>query len=349
MHNELISIIIPVYNTEKYIGQCIESVIAQTYTNIELILINDGSTDSSLEVCKSYEKDSRIRVIDKVNEGIGITRQLGIYESNGDYICMIDADDILHEEYVEKLYENIKRYSADISVCARESFVGAKGENTIPYLLEEGLPAVLDITREYLEENYAEITRQYHMNDSWNKMYRKEFIESTGIIFTMNKKYNGAEYLFNHLLVLHLPKITVVNEILYYYRILQNSRVRRKDKKLYEGFFYMIEELTKEIQKCNYNDKIFKELNTIYLYMMRYASSDIMNEQIEESEKRKKIQIFVDANTKFQLENNIVVRNIKLPTVGMRYFKYCFNMKSANGIIFYYKTRDLAKKILMKA
>jgi len=346
MDNELISIVVPVYNVEKYVGECIESIIQQSYERLEIIIINDGSTDGSLEICENYEVDSRVRVLDKKNEGLSVARQLGIDESKGSYFCMVDSDDILHREYIRKLYEKIKKYNADISLCARESF---EGEKVISYYLEENLPEVLYLTKKDLEENYAKLTRQYQMSDSWNKMYRKEFVNSTSIKFSLDKKYNGTDLLFNYLLLLHLPKITIVNEILYYYRILPTSRVRRKDKKLYKGFFCIIEQLLEEMRKYDFSNKIYRELNIIYVYMMKYTSLDIFNEQEEEEKKRKKIQYFMTEDKMFRMKNNILVKNIKLPTVGMRWFNYCLNMKSSNGIICYYKVRKYLKKIFMKA
>lgn len=101
MDNELISIIVPVYNSEKYLSECIESILCQTYPNFELLLINDGSTDSSLDICKMYAvRDNRVILINKSNSGVSPSRNLGIENAKGDWITFVDSDDFLTENYL---------------------------------------------------------------------------------------------------------------------------------------------------------------------------------------------------------------------------------------------------------
>ena len=111
----LVSIVIPVYNREKYVGITLDSVIKQSYTNLEIIVVNDGSTDKSLEILKSYELvDKRIRVIDKVNAGVSVARETGMMVSTGDYIFYLDADDILDKSAIEKLVCRALETGADV-------------------------------------------------------------------------------------------------------------------------------------------------------------------------------------------------------------------------------------------
>lgn len=117
MDDELISVIIPVYNAEKYIRKCIESVLNQTYRNLEIILIDDGSTDNSYSVCQEYNNNSSVKIIHKENEGVSKARNYGIDISNGKYLIFIDADDYISCDMIEKLYKNIKENNADISMC----------------------------------------------------------------------------------------------------------------------------------------------------------------------------------------------------------------------------------------
>lgn len=113
-----ISIIIPVYNGEKYIERCIKSVINQTYSNIEIILINDGSTDNTLNIIKKYmNKEKRIILIDKLNEGVSAARNQGIKKATGKYICFCDADDMYDEKYIEIMYNTIKEKKTDVVRC----------------------------------------------------------------------------------------------------------------------------------------------------------------------------------------------------------------------------------------
>lgn len=113
-----ISIVVPVYNAEKCLKKCIDSIILQTYKNIEIILIDDGSTDNSLNICKQYEtKDKRIIVIHKENGGPSETRNLGIEKATGKFITFVDADDYIDTKMYEKLESDIKKYNSDIAVC----------------------------------------------------------------------------------------------------------------------------------------------------------------------------------------------------------------------------------------
>lgn len=114
-----ISIIIPVYNVELYLSRCIESVLCQTYKNFELILINDGSTDNSLKICKLYqERDNRIKLIDKCNEGVSSARNEGLNIAQGEYITFVDSDDYIHEKYLEKLLFVMNEKNCDMVYCS---------------------------------------------------------------------------------------------------------------------------------------------------------------------------------------------------------------------------------------
>lgn len=118
MEQDLISIILPVFNTKNYLEECIESILNQVYKNIELIIVDDGSSDGSIDICKTYEKkDSRIRFIQQENGGLSSARNTGLDICNGDYICFIDADDYVKSDYIEKLYKSIKENNTNISVC----------------------------------------------------------------------------------------------------------------------------------------------------------------------------------------------------------------------------------------
>ncbi|HCJ56219.1 MAG TPA: hypothetical protein DHV55_01640, partial [Clostridiaceae bacterium] len=119
--SSLISIIVPIYNAERYLVGCIESILAQTYKNIQVILVNDGSTDNSLKICNLYKSlDSRVIVIDKLNEGVSATRNLGLQVAKGDYIGFVDSDDHIEKNMYEVLLNKIKRDRSDL--CAMSSY-----------------------------------------------------------------------------------------------------------------------------------------------------------------------------------------------------------------------------------
>ena len=115
---DLISVVIPVYNTEKYLKECIDSVINQSYNNLEIILVDDGSTDNSLEICNKYaDMDKRIKVIHKNNGGLSDARNVGIENANGKYITFVDSDDFIENDMYELLYNDVCENNAEIAGC----------------------------------------------------------------------------------------------------------------------------------------------------------------------------------------------------------------------------------------
>lgn len=113
-----ISIIVPIYNTQEYLNDCINSLLSQTYQNFEIILINDGSKDNSLDICRKFaDRDARIVIIDKVNTGVSDSRNRGLSVAGGEYITFTDSDDWVEPTYIQEMYENLVSHDADISIC----------------------------------------------------------------------------------------------------------------------------------------------------------------------------------------------------------------------------------------
>lgn len=114
---ELISVIVPVYNTEQYLVECLESILKQTYSNIEVILVDDGSIDLSGNICDQFARnDSRIRVFHKQNEGVAIAKNFGIKQARGEYIVIVDSDDMIDERMIQVLYDQARTHQADIVI-----------------------------------------------------------------------------------------------------------------------------------------------------------------------------------------------------------------------------------------
>lgn len=117
MENQLISVIVPVYNVEEYLKQCLDSILEQTFSNYEVILVNDGSTDSSGLICQEYaEKDSRIRYFEKENGGLSDARNYGIEQAQGEYLTFVDSDDFLDKMHLNVLYTALVNNNVDISI-----------------------------------------------------------------------------------------------------------------------------------------------------------------------------------------------------------------------------------------
>lgn len=207
---EIVSLIIPVYNSEKYLKECLDSVIKQSYKPIEVILVNDGSTDRSAEIITEYSKrDNRIRVIHHCNQGVSVARNLGMAAATGEYIAFVDSDDILSLDSIEKRKENIQE--ADLIFCRYECFD------------ENGLTDIMPISScTCLEQNMA--IKSVVLDDGfgyqgylWNKLYRKDIIVDNHIEFEEGISYN-EDKLFNLMYLLACKRIAVSNDVVYQYR-----------------------------------------------------------------------------------------------------------------------------------
>lgn len=176
MEEDLISIIVPVYNLENYIEKCIKSLINQTYNKIEIILIDDGSTDNSFYIMEKYSKiDKRIHLIHKKNEGVSKARNVGLKVSNGKYLCFVDGDDTVDKNYINFLYKSLKKNNADIAICGHKDIKNGKVIFETKDL-EANVNAESAI-RMLLETNYF-------FSTCWAKMFKKQLFE--GIYFDEN-------------------------------------------------------------------------------------------------------------------------------------------------------------------
>lgn len=203
----LISIIIPVYNLENTLSKCLNSVINQTYTNMEIIIINDGSTDNSEKICIEFTKeDKRIHYLYQTNKGVSFARNVGLYQATGDYITFVDGDDFIDEKHIESLYNAMIQYGADISVCG--------------ITFEKDKKYVKKFTKEMQYENLDFLKPLISYNDFggyiWNKMYSSNIIKNT----KFDENLDIAEdLLFNLQVFLNSKKIVKIKSVSYHYCI----------------------------------------------------------------------------------------------------------------------------------
>lgn len=212
--NDLISIVLPVYNVEKYLTECVESVIKQTYTNIEIILVDDGSTDNCGIICDDFlKKDKRIKVIHKKNGGLSDARNFGIKNAKGKYICFIDSDDYVMESYVEELYNLIIINNASISMCAFQRI----DENNKVFLKRKIKSEVISGRQALLKLNNKNFYPESIV--AWNKMYDIKLFEN--IKYPLGKIHEDEFTTYK--LYYQSNKIAITSEILYCYRTVSNS------------------------------------------------------------------------------------------------------------------------------
>lgn len=205
----LVSVIIPVYKVEMHLARCIDSVLAQTYKNIEVILVDDGSPDNSGKICDEYgEKDTRIKVIHKENGGVSSARNVGIEMASGEYIAFVDSDDYVNETYVSDLVEAILQNGAEFSVC---SFYIKNGQQETPQLISKER-----FVFDKISGSECEVLLSPVMQGPWNKLFLKSIIVDNNILFDSKIKY-AEDAIFVYKYMQFVNNISVVSTPIYYY------------------------------------------------------------------------------------------------------------------------------------
>lgn len=213
----LISVIIPIYNVENYLDKCLDSIIKQTYKNIEIICVNDGSTDSSLEILQNYtKKDARIKIINQPNKGVGCARNVGLSIANGEFVSFIDSDDRVDENLYQTCMDNINE-NIDIIVF------GAKTLNLKNNKIYKGQYSSKRFKEDF---NISNLFNIYTV--AWNKLYRNSFIKNNNVIFGTTK--TGEDQLFFIQAVLNAQNIFILKKDLYfYYKYRKGALTNKKD------------------------------------------------------------------------------------------------------------------------
>lgn len=179
MDENLISVVIPVYNIEKWVGKCLSSLIKQSYTDLEIIVVNDGSTDDSLTICEQYQKkDGRIKIISQKNKGLSAARNAGIVNAQGEFIFFVDGDDYLRENAIELAYEAIQKECADMCILQYE-YVGDSGEivhKNEKYSKRLCMSGVEAMKRLLIDDSIGGVI-------AWGKLYRKTLFKTYELMF----------------------------------------------------------------------------------------------------------------------------------------------------------------------
>ena len=226
--SSLVSIIIPVYNCGPYLAQCLDSVLAQSYRNLEIILVDDGSTDSSYEICRSYEeKDSRIKLLHKENGGQSSARNLGLDKCTGSYIMFTDSDDYVSPLMVEKLYGRITNDAGDLAMC-NASYLYEDGRTRLVW--EGWKSAAIWSEKDFWDENVNLVNVATML--PWNKLYPRKLFD--GLRFAEGRVQEDELILDK--LIRQCKRISVIPDSLYFYRQRETSTMGRLSGKISFGY-----------------------------------------------------------------------------------------------------------------
>lgn len=283
---DLISVIIPVYNVEKYLKRCLDSIIKQTYKKLEIILVDDGSTDNSGKICDEYaKKDERIIVIHKANGGLSDARNKGIEIAKGKYIGFVDSDDWISDKMYETLYSNAIKYDADISCC---EFIRTKDFNE---KVDE--KKYDNIKKAYNQDEYIKIFfkigTQQCVYYAWNKLYKRDIIQNN--LYPIGLTSEDVQGTFKTLIKSN--KIVSVNYPYYYYFINDNSIT---GKKFAEKDFDLLQIWDNVVAICKENKPEYLEMAILnrnridYTLLMRMAMQ-LSNKEIRDKYKEEILKL----------------------------------------------------------
>lgn len=253
MSDALVSIIVPVYKVEEYLNQCIDSIVNQTYKNLEIILVDDGSPDRCPQICDEWrEKDSRIKVIHKENGGLSDARNAGLKIAKGDYIGFVDSDDQISLQMYGRLMQAMEETGAGIVECNYLKF-----EKQIPQMVYEKSKNVQCYSTESALEQLI-IERVFH-HESWNKLYRKYIFET--LCFEKGKLHEDVYLTYQAFGM--CEKIAKIDEVLYYYRQRCESIM---------GTSFSLKNLDSVEARC----RLLEYMNKNYPELVRLAQNQLM-------------------------------------------------------------------------
>lgn len=216
----LVSIIVPVYNAEEYLSNCIESILNQTYKNIEIILIDDGSTDKSLFICNEYKKiDNRINVVQQSNSGPSVARNRGIAVSTGSCIQFVDSDDSLDSKMTHSLVEILSKNKAELVLCGYNTLDVSYNKTNI----KSSIPDIHGLfDKNEILDIFGQLYTKDFINPLWNKLYVRELITNNNIKFVEHVNM-GEDLLFNLDYITYCSSIYALKEPLYNYLTFNNA------------------------------------------------------------------------------------------------------------------------------
>lgn len=299
--NNLVSVIVPVYNVEKYITICVESILRQTYKNLEIILVDDGSTDNSGKICDSYSsKDCRIMVIHKENGGLSDARNVGIDHAKGDYLILVDSDDYINSKMIEIMLSNAIRFESDIVACEYKKVKDDNGAEEI----KKNVETLRYSNKQTLVKLYSGELSEISFI-AVCKLYKREMFGD--IEFPVGRYYEDT--FTTHKLINKAKDVVIVREGLYYYRVREGSIIQSSlnEKKIVDGLDADAESMKtflhvdSELMSLAYK-------NFCHAQFKRYR--EIEGTDISKNEKKKLQQILVD---RFKVEYKRYSKIANLP------------------------------------
>lgn len=287
-----ISVILPVYNAEKYLRNTLDSVLGGSFSDFEIVAVNDGSCDSSLAILEEYrERDARVKVIDKPNTGVSDTRNVGIAAAEGDYLAFLDADDVYSPEYLERMYSAATESGADVTVCSYVTFRG--DAPTFP--TAESREAHPTTIRELLDTGL--------MTSMCVKLVRKSIIIDNGIAFDKDLAF-GEDLFFAWRACILSEKTVRLDDKLYGYRMSSEGATAKYHDRLYHKYKAAFESLKEYALGHNAGEDAIREINIHFVKRLPTLSFMCARSKDGFFKKRRYIKEVLNDNTVRDITEN---------------------------------------------
>lgn len=267
-----VSVVIPVYNVEKYIKQCLESMINQTLNDIEILIVNDGTKDNSMNIVKEYIADQRIRIINKENGGVSSARNVGIREAKGEYIYFIDSDDWVEKDILKTLYD--ENNAEDIIFTNFIYYKDTTGDKR-------------NKKYKFPDKSCKKEGKYFFYNDAevlvWNRLYRREFLLKNNLLFPEGIIHEDEEFSFKSLML--AEKVKYIESYKFYYRTSREGSITYKIN--YPKVIYSLEKISKNFLEFSLNEKLdkFQKMRSLLrAKIIEFRAKSYKKEVVEYSE-----------------------------------------------------------------
>lgn len=277
--DDLISVIVPVYNVEKYLVQCIDSILNQTYKNLEIILVDDESTDHSGKICDQFSSnENRIKVIHKKNMGLGLARNTGLENANGKYVVFVDSDDYLSNSNIKNLVAGIKKNNSDICIGG-VTFVDNIGTNKSEEIYGERLYQNGDILNSLFIRMLGNLpnTTDIMKQSVWNNIYSMDIIRKNKLEFVSERKYISEDIIWNFEFLKSTSNAQLINERGYFYRQNNLSLSRHYNPKRFELIKIFYSTLIEKVRFLDNFDEAKLRIQKQFLINLRTCFSQEKN------------------------------------------------------------------------
>ena len=325
MKDALVSLILPVYNVEKYLNKCIDTVVSQTYTNIEVILVDDGATDSSGDICdQRAENDSRIKVIHKANAGLGMARNSGLDVAKGEYVIFVDSDDFIAENMVERLLESAEEFAADAVYCSSVRYYDESNMFTWKNLYDSGVFYREDVIKKVLLEmvgsDPSKKEDQYIPMSVWHGMFSMDLIRKYGIRFHSEREFTSEDIIYDIDYLQRANCVAFIPDALYFYRLNNNSLSKKYNPDRFEKEKILYIEIKRKLGLILPEKAYIDRVNRMFLGRVR--GNIMLAATVNAKNKVKQIADIVDDKVVRQaVENYPYSKN----PMRQKIFNYCID------------------------